>query len=195
MKNKYLTTLIITLAITSALTGCADGPLAKRAVMQNKTIKEQIEEKKSSEKQALKNTEAPSKKETESESIDDEFSQDDICTYIYRMLVKMKYITDNNADIESKIISAKDFSKLLMDAGFKYSPFNIEELAEGSVCTKDSSVSLCIYADKDKGLYTLCTYSSKEKASMKTYTKEDIEKMKFKEMFSYKAVPIQSQGE
>lgn len=191
MKNKYLTTLIITLAITSALTGCADGPLAKRAVMQNKTIKEQIEEKKSSEKQALKNTEAPSKKETESESIE----QDDICTYIYRMLVKMKYITDNNADIESKIISAKDFSKLLMDAGFKYSPFNIEELAEGSVCTKDSSVSLCIYADKDKGLYTLCTYSSKEKASMKTYTKEDIEKMKFKEMFSYKAVPIQSQGE
>lgn len=195
MKNKYLTTLIITLAITSALTGCADGPLAKRAVMQDKTIKEQIEEKKSSEKQELKNTEAPSEKETESESIDDEFSQDDICTYIYRMLVKMKYITDNSADIESKVISAKDFSKLMVDAGFKYSPFNIEELTEGSVCTKDSSVSLCIYADKDKGLYTLCTYSSKEKASMKTYTKEDIEKMKFKEMFSYKAVPIQNQGE
>ena len=32
MKNKYLTTLILALAITSALTGCANGPLAKKAV-------------------------------------------------------------------------------------------------------------------------------------------------------------------
>lgn len=45
MKNKYLTTLILALAITSALTGCANGPLAKKAVIQDKTIKEQIDEK------------------------------------------------------------------------------------------------------------------------------------------------------
>ena len=62
MKNKYLTTLILALAITSALTGCANGPLAKKAVIQDKTIKEQIDEKRSSESQ---NTEIPSVKETE----------------------------------------------------------------------------------------------------------------------------------
>lgn len=59
MKNKYLTTLILTLAITSALTGCANGPLAKKAVIQDKTIKEQIDEKRSNENQ---NTEIPSVK-------------------------------------------------------------------------------------------------------------------------------------
>lgn len=64
MKNKYLTTLIITLAITSALTGCANGPLAKKAVIQDKTIKEQIDEKRSSESQ---NTEIPSKKKKPSQ--------------------------------------------------------------------------------------------------------------------------------
>ena len=195
MKNKYLTTLIITLAITSALTGCANGPLAKRAVMPDKTLKEQIEENKSSERQELKNTEVPSEKETESESVDNEFSQDDICTYIYRMLVKMKYIADDRADIENKTITAKDFSKLLVDAGFEYKPFDMENLAEGSVCVTDSGASLCIYADKDKNIYTLCAYDAEENSSIKTYTKEDVEKMKFKGMFLYKAVPIKNQGE
>lgn len=192
MKNKYLTTLIITLAITSALTGCADGPLVKRAVMQDKTIKEQIEEKKSSENQ---NTEIPSLKETESEDVDRQFSQDDICTFIYRMLVKMKYITDDTADVENKTITAKDFSELLINEGFKYKPFDIADLAEGSVCITDTGASLCLYADKDKEFYTLCTYDAEENSSIKTYTKEDIEKMKFKGIFLYKAVPIQNQGE
>lgn len=192
MKNKYLTTLIITLAITSTLTGCANGPLVKRAITPNKTLKEQIEENKSSEKQELRNTEMPSEKETESESIDNEFSQDDICTYVYRMLVKMKYITDDSADIESKTITAKDFSKLLVEAGFEYKPFDMENLAEGSICVTDSGASLCVYADKDKEVYTMCTYNSKENSSIRTYTKEDIEKMKFKGMFLYKTIPIQN---
>lgn len=192
MKNKYLTTLIITLAITSTLTGCANGPLVKRAITPNKTLKEQIEENKSSEKQELRNTEMPSEKETESESIDNEFSQDDICTYVYRMLVKMKYITDDSADIESKTITAKDFSKLLVEAGFEYKPFDMENLAEGSICVTDSGASLCVYADKDKEVYTMCTYSSKENSSIRTYTKEDIENMKFKGMFLYKTVHIQN---
>lgn len=192
MKNKYLTTLIITLAITSTLTGCANGPLVKRAITPNNTLKEQIEENKSSEKQELRNTEMPSEKETESESIDNEFSQDDICTYVYRMLVKMKYITDDSADIESKTITAKDFSKLLVEAGFEYKPFDMENLAEGSICVTDSGASLCVYADKNKEVYTMCTYSSKENSSIRTYTKEDIEKMKFKGMFLYKTVPIQN---
>lgn len=198
MKNKYLTTLIITLAITSALTGCADGPLARKAVIQDKTIKEQIDEKRSSENQ---NTEIPSKKETEteketeSEDIDKQFSQDDICTFIYRMLVKMKYITNDAADIENKTITAKDFSELLINEGFEYKPFDIENLTEGSVCVTDSSASLCMYVDKDKKIYTLCTYDAEEKSSIKTYTKEDVEKMSFKGMFLYKAVPIQNQGE
>lgn len=192
MKNKYLTTLIITLAITSTLTGCVNGPLVKRAITPNNTLKEQIEENKSSEKQELRNTEMPSEKETESESIDNEFSQDDICTYVYRMLVKMKYITDDSADIESKTITAKDFSKLLVEAGFEYKPFDMENLAEGSICVTDSGASLCVYADKNKEVYTMCTYSSKENSSIRTYTKEDIEKMKFKGMFLYKTVPIQN---
>lgn len=198
MKNKYLTTLILTLAITSALTGCANGPLAKKAVIQDKIIKEQIDEKRSSESQ---NTEIPSvketesKKETESEDIDKQFSQDDICTFIYRMLVKMKYITDDTADIENKTITAKDFSELLINKGFEYKPFDIADLAEGSVCVTDSGASLCIYADKDKKIYTLCTYDTEENSSIKTYTKEDIEKMKFKGIFLYKAIPIQNQGE
>lgn len=195
MKNKYLTTLIITLAITSTLTGCANGPLVKRAITPDKTLKEQIEENKSSEKQELRNTEVPSEKETESENIDDKFSQDDICTYVYRMLVKMKYITDDSTDIESKTITAKDFSKLLVEAGFEYKPFDMENLAEGSVCVTDSGASLCVYADKDKEVYTMCTYSSKENSSIRTYTKEDIEKMKFKGMFLYRAIPVQNQGE
>ena len=127
MKNKYLTTLIITLAITSALTGCANGPLVKKAVIQDKTIKEQINEKKSNENQ---NTEIPSLKETESEDVDRQFSQDDICTFIYRMLVKMKYITNDTADVENKTITAKDFSELLINEGFKYKPFDIADLAE-----------------------------------------------------------------
>lgn len=198
MKNKYLTTLILTLAITSALTGCANGPLAKKAVIQDKTIKEQIDEKRSNENQ---NTEIPSvkktesEKETESEDIDKQFSQDDICTFIYRMLTKMKYITDNTADIENKTITAKDFSELLINKGFEYKPFDIADLAEGSVCVTDSGASLCIYADKDKKIYTLCAYDTEETSSIKTYTKEDIEKMKFKGMFLYKAIPIQNQGE
>lgn len=200
MKNKYLTTLIITLAITSALTGCANGPLARKAVIQDKTIKEQIDEKRSSENQ---NTEIPSKKETEtekeketeSENIDKQFSQDDICTFIYRMLVKMKYITNDAADIENKTITAKDFSELLINAGFEYKPFDISDLAEGSVCVTDSGASLCIYADKDKNIYTLCAYDAEENSSIKTYTKEDVEKMKFKGMFLYKAVSIKNQGE
>lgn len=192
MKNKYLTTLIITLAITSALTGCANGPLVKKAVIQDKTIKEQIDEKKSSENQ---NTEIPSLKETESEDIDMQFSQDDICTFIYRMLVKMKYITDDSVDVENKTITAKDFSELLINEGFKYKPFDIADLAEGSVCITDTGASLCLYTDKDKGFYTLCTYDAEENSSIKTYTKEDIEKMKFKGIFLYKAVPIQNQGE
>lgn len=192
MKNKYLTTLIITLAITSTLTGCANGPLVKKAVIQDKTIKEQIDEKKSSENQ---NTEIPSLKETESEDIDRQFSQDDICTFIYRMLVKMKYITDDSADIENKTITAKDFSELLINEGFKYKPFDIADLAEGSVCITDTGASLCLYEDKDKGFYTLCAYDAEENSSIKTYTKEDIEKMKFKGIFLYKAVPIQNQGE
>lgn len=191
MKNKYLTTLILTLTITSALTGCANGPLAKKAVIQDKTMKEQIDEKRSSENQ---NTEIPSVKETESEDIDKQFSQDDICTFIYRMLVKMKYITNDAADI-NKTITAKDFSELLINAGFEYKPFDIADLAEGSVCVTDSGVSLCIYADKDKNIYTLCAYDAEENSSIKTYTKEDVEKMKFKGMFLYKAVPIQNQGE
>lgn len=198
MKNKYLTTLIITLAITSTLTGCANGPLVKRAITPDKTLKEQIEENKSSESQ---NTEIPSKKETEteketeSEDIDKQFSQDDICTFIYRMLVKMKYITNDAADIENKTITAKDFSELLINAGFEYKPFDIADLAEGSVCVTDSGASLCIYADKDKNIYTLCAYDAEENSSIKTYTKEDVEKMKFKGMFLYKAVPIKNQGE
>ena len=192
MKNKYLTTLILALAITSALTGCANGPLAKKAVIQDKTIKEQIDEKRSSESQ---NMEIPSVKETESEDIDKQFSQDDICTFIYRMLVKMKYITDDTADIENKTITAKDFSELLINKGFEYKPFDIADLAEGSVCVTDSGASLCIYADKDKKIYTLCAYDTEENSSIKTYTKEDIEKMKFKGMFLYKAIPIQNQGE
>lgn len=191
MKNKYLTTLILTLTITSALTGCANGPLAKKAVIQDKTMKEQIDEKRSSENQ---NTEIPSVKETESEDIDKQFSQDDICTFIYRMLVKMKYITNDAADI-NKTITAKDFSELLINAGFEYKPFDIADLAEGSVCVTDSGVSLCIYVDKDKNIYTLCAYDAEENSSIKTYTKEDVEKMKFKGMFLYKAVPIQNQGE
>lgn len=191
MKNKYLTTLILTLAITSALTGCANGPLAKKAVIQDKTMKEQIDEKRSSENQ---NTEIPSVKETESEDIDKQFSQDDICTFIYRMLVKMKYITNDAADI-NKTITAKDFSKLLINAGFEYKPFDIADLAEGSVCVTDSGASLCIYVDKDKNIYTLCAYDAEENSSIKTYTKEDVEKMSFKGMFLYKAVPIQNQGE
>lgn len=190
MKNKYLTTLILTLAITSALTGCANGPLAKKIIIQDKTIKEQIDENRSSESQ---NTEIPSVKETESEDIDEQFSQDDICTFIYRMLVKMKYITDDSADIENKTITAKDFSELLINEGFEYKPFDIANLAEGSVCVTDSGASLCIYVNKDKKIYTLCTYGTKENSSIKTYTKEDIEKMKFKGMFLYKAVPIQNQ--
>lgn len=192
MKNKYLTTLIITLAITSALTGCANGPLVKKAVIQDKTIKEQIDEKKSNENQ---NTEIPSLKETESEDVDRQFSQDDICTFIYRMLVKMKYITDDTADVENKTITAKDFSELLINEGFKYKPFDIADLAEGSVCITDTGASLCLYADKDKEFYTLCTYDAEENSSIKTYTKEDIEKMKFKGIFLYKAIPIQNQGE
>lgn len=198
MKNKYLTTLILTLAITSALTGCANGPLAKKAVIQDKTIKEQIDEKRSNENQ---NTEIPSvkktesEKETESEDIDKQFSQDDICTFIYRMLVKMKYITNDAADIENKTITAKDFSERLINAGFEYKPFDIADLAEGSVCVTDSGASLCIYADKDKNIYTLCAYDAEENSSIKTYTKEDVEKMKFKGMFLYKAVPIKNQGE
>lgn len=200
MKNKYLTTLIITLAITSALTGCANGPLARKAVIQDKTIKEQIDEKRSCENQ---NTEIPSKKETEteieketeSEDIDKQFSQDDICTFIYRMLVKMKYITNDAADIENKTITAKDFSELLINAGFEYKPFDISDLAEGSVCVTDSGASLCIYANKDKNIYTLCAYDAEENSSIKTYTKEDVEKMKFKGMFLYKAVSIKNQGE
>ena len=192
MKNKYLTTLIITLAITSALTGCANGPLVKKAVIQDKTIKEQIDEKKSNENQ---NTEIPSLKETESEDVDRQFSQDDICTFIYRMLVKMKYITDDTADVENKTITAKDFSELLINEGFEYKPFDIADLAEGSVCITDTGASLCLYADKDKGFYTLCTYDAEENSSIKTYTKEDIEKMKFKGIFLYKAVPMQNQGE
>ena len=164
MKNKYLTTLIITLAITSALTGCANGPLVKKAVIQDKTIKEQIDEKKSNENQ---NTEIPSLKETESEDIDRQFSQDDICTFIYRMLVKMKYITDDSADVENKTITAKDFSELLINEGFKYKSFDIADLAEGSVCVTDTGVSLCLYADKDKGFYTLCTYDAEENSSIK----------------------------
>lgn len=191
MKNKYLTTLILTLAITSALTGCANGPLAKKAVIQDKTMKEQIDEKRSSENQ---NTEIPSVKETESEDIDKQFSQDDICTFIYRMLVKMKYITNDAADI-NKTITAKDFSELLINAGFEYKPFDIADLAEGSVCVTDSGASLCIYVDKDKNIYTLCAYDAEENSSIKTYTKEDVEKMSFKGMFLYKAVPIQNQGE
>lgn len=153
MKNKYLTTLILTLAITSALTGCANGPLAKKAVIQDKTIKEQIDEKRSNENQ---NTEIPSvkktesEKETESEDIDKQFSQDDICTFIYRMLTKMKYITDNTTDVKDKTITAKDFSELLINEGFEYKPFDIENLTEGSVCVTDSSASLCMYVDKDK---------------------------------------------
>lgn len=198
MKNKYLTTLILTLAITSALTGCANGPLAKKAVIQDKTIKEQIDEKRSNENQ---NTEIPSvkktesEKETESEDIDKQFSQDDICTFIYRMLTKMKYITDNTTDVKDKTITAKDFSELLINEGFEYKPFDIENLTEGSVCVTDSSASLCMYVDKDKKIYTLCTYDAEENSSIKTYTKEDIEKMKFKGMFLYKAIPIQNQGE
>lgn len=195
MKNKYLTTLIITLAITSTLTGCANGPLVKRAITPDKTLKEQIEENKSSEKQELRNTEVPSEKETESENINDEFSQDDICTYIYRMLVKMKYIADDNTDIESKTITAKDFSKLLVEAGFEYKPFDMENLAEGSVCVTDSGALLCVYADKDKEVYTMCAYSNKESSSIRMYTKEDIKKMNFKGMFLYRAVPVQNQGE
>lgn len=195
MKNKYLTTLIITLAITSTLTGCANGPLVKRAITPDKTLKEQIEENKSSEKQELRNTEVPSEKETESENIDDKFSQDDICTYVYRMLVKMKYITDDSTDIESKTITAKDFSKLLVEAGFEYKPFDMENLAEGSVCVTDSGASLCVYADKDKEVYTMCTYSNKESSSIRMYTKEDIKKMNFKGMFLYRTVPVQNQGE
>lgn len=195
MKNKYLTTLIITLAITSTLTGCANGPLVKRAITPDKTLKEQIEENKSSEKQELRNTEVPSEKETESENINDEFSQDDICTYIYRMLVKMKYIADDNTDIESKAITAKDFSKLLVEAGFEYKPFDMENLAEGSVCVTDSGALLCVYADKDKEVYTMCAYSNKESSSIRMYTKEDIKKMNFKGMFLYRAVPVQNQGE
>lgn len=190
MKNKYLTTLIITLAITSTLTGCANGPLVKRAITPDKTLKEQIEENKSSEKQELRNTEVPSEKETESENIDDKFSQDDICTYVYRMLVKMKYITDDSTDIESKTITAKDFSKLLVEAGFEYKPFDMENLAEGSVCVTDSGASLCVYADKDKEVYTMCTYSNKESSSIRMYTKEDIKKMNFKGMFLYRTVPV-----
>lgn len=153
MKNKYLTTLILTLAITSALTGCANGPLAKKAVIQDKTIKEQIDEKRSNENQ---NTEIPSvkktesEKETESEDIDKQFSQDDIYTFIYRMLTKMKYITDNTTDVKDKTITAKDFSELLINEGFEYKPFDIENLTEGSVCVTDSSTSLCMYVDKDK---------------------------------------------
>ncbi|CBK95298.1 hypothetical protein ERE_35630 [Agathobacter rectalis M104/1] len=198
MKNKYLTTLILTLAITSALTGCANGPLAKKAVIQDKTIKEQIDEKRSNENQ---NTEIPSvkktesEKETESEDIDKQFSQDDICTFIYRMLTKMKYITDNTTDVKDKTITAKDFSELLINEGFEYKPFDIENLTEGSVCVTDSSASLCMYVDKDKKIYTLCAYDTEENSSIKTYTKEDIEKMKFKGMFLYKAIPIQNQGE
>lgn len=192
MKNKYLTTLILTLAITSALTGCANGPLAKKAIIQDKTIKEQIDEKRSSESQ---NAEIPSEKETESEDTDKQFSHDDICTFIYRMLVKMKYITDDTTDIENKTITAKDFSELLINKGFEYKPFDIADLAEGSVCVTDSGASLCIYADKDKKIYTLYTYDTEENSSIKTYTKEDIEKMNFKGMFLYKAVPIQNQGE
>lgn len=198
MKNKYLTTLILTLAITSALTGCANGPLAKKAVIQDKTIKEQIDEKRSNENQ---NTEIPSvkktesEKETESEDIDKQFSQDDICTFIYRMLTKMKYITDNTTDVKDKTITAKDFSELLINEGFEYKPFDIENLTEGSVCVADSSASLCMYVDKDKKIYTLCAYDTEENSSIKTYTKEDIEKMKFKGMFLYKAIPIQNQGE
>jgi len=198
MKNKYLTTLILTLAITSALTGCANGPLAKKAVIQDKTIKEQIDEKRSNENQ---NTEIPSvkktesEKETESEDIDKQFSQDDICTFIYRMLTKMKYITDNTTDVKDKTITAKDFSELLINEGFEYKPFDIENLTEGSVCVTDSSASLCMYVDKDKKIYTLCTYDAEKKSSIKTYTKEDVEKMKFKGMFLYKAIPIQNQGE
>lgn len=195
MKNKYLTTLIITLAITSTLTGCANGPLVKRAITPDKTLKEQIEENKSSEKQELRNTEVPSEKETESENINDEFSQDDICTYIYKMLVKMKYIADDNTDIESKTITAKDFSKLLVEAGFEYKPFDMENLAEGSVCVTDSGALLCVYADKDKEVYTMCAYSNKESSSIRMYTKEDIKKMNFKGMFLYRAVPVQNQGE